>query len=158
MPIAIRTIRAFAFAFCLTTLHAQSTPKAPTMTHATGTFEVKVLPTKNAPDPSIASYSINKTFHGDLEATSVGEMFSAGDPSTGNAGYIGIERVTGTLQGRTGTFAFMQMGIMSTGTAPQMTGNIVPGSGTGDLAGIHGTFTIIVAAGKHTYTIDYAIN
>ena len=147
-----------SLALCLAfTLQAQ-TPKAPTMTHATGTFEVKVIPTKNAPDPSLASYSINKTFRGDLEATSVGEMFSAGDPSTGNAGYVGIERVTGTLNGRTGTFAFMQMGIMSTGTAPQMTGNIVPGSGTGDLAGIHGTFTIIVAAGKHTYTMDYAIN
>ncbi|HEY0308553.1 MAG TPA: DUF3224 domain-containing protein [Acidobacteriaceae bacterium] len=127
------------------------------MTQAIGTFDVKVLPTANAPDPSISSYSINKTFHGDLQAISIGEMYSAGDPKQGNAGYVAIERVTGTLAGRTGTFALMHTGIMQPGTAPQMTVTIVPGSGTGQLAGITGTLTIAIADGKHSYTLNYSL-
>jgi len=142
---------------CATALAAQTTPKALPMTQASGTFDVKVLPTANAPDPTISSHSVNKTFHGGLEATTVGEMYSAGDPAKGSAGYVAIERVTGTLNGRTGTFAIIHMATMQPGIPPQMSITIVPGSGTGDLAGITGTFTITIANGKHSYTLNYSL-
>jgi hypothetical protein len=127
------------------------------MTQASGTFDVKVLPTTNAPDPSLSSHSVNKTFHGGLEATTVGEMYSAGDPAKGSAGYVAIERVTGSLNGRTGTFAIIHMATMQPGVPPQMAITIVPGSGTGELTGITGTFTITIAAGKHSYTLNYSL-
>ncbi len=143
---------------CATALAAQTpTPETLPMTQATGTFDVKLLPTANAPDPSLSSYSINKTFHGGLEATTVGEMYSAGDPAKGSAGYVAIERVTGTLNGRTGTFAIIHMATMQPGVPPQMSITIVPGSGTGQLAGITGTFTIAIADGKHSYTLNYSL-
>jgi hypothetical protein len=142
---------------CATALFAQSTPKALPMTQATGTFDVKVLPVEHAAAPGTATYSINKTFHGDLEATSEGEMFSAGDYKQGNAGYVALERVTGTLGGRSGSFALMHTGIMRSGEAPAMTVTIVPGSGTGELTGITGTLTIIITDGKHSYTLNYSL-
>ena len=154
MPKFPRTLALALFAFPL--LHAQS-PKDLPMHTASGTFDVKVLPTDHAPDPSLQSHSVNKTFHGGLEATTVGEMFSAGDPSTGNAGYVAIERVTGTLDGRAGTFAIIHMGTMLAGSIPQWNVLIAPGSGTGALTGITGTFTITIAAGKHSYVLNYAL-
>jgi len=159
-------MKTLVLAAILTLLAAPAIPqtsapaKESPMTHASGTFDVKSAPTDHAPDPSLGSYSLDKVYHGDLEATGKGEMLSAGDPSTGNAGYVAIERIAGTLGGpsgtKTGTFAVMQMGTMSTGTAPQLTATIVPGSGTGDLSGIYGSMTIALADGKHNYTLDYA--
>lgn len=125
--------------------------------HASGTFEVKVAPTGHAPDPTLASLSLDKQYHGDLEATAKGEMLSAGNPATGNAGYVAIERVTGKLAGKTGTFALIQLGTMASGSAPQITATVVPGSGTGDLTGISGAMQIIVANGKHLYVLDYLL-
>ena len=141
----------------LQTAAAQASPtKEATMQHATGTFDVKMGPTGHAPDSTLNSMSLDKIFHGDLEGTGKGEMISAGDPASGNAGYVAIERVTGTLSGHTGSFALMHMASMSSGFAPQMTVMVAPGSGTGELAGIYGTFTITIAAGKHSYGLDYA--
>ena len=157
IPLVRRSHLPLIALLCAFTLAAQTTPKALPMTQATGTFDVKVAPTANAPDPTISSFSINKTFHGGLQATSVGEMYSAGDPKQGNAGYVAIERVIGTLAGRTGTFALMHTGIMQTGSTPQMTVTIVPGSGTGQLTGITGTLTITIADGKHSYTLRYTL-
>lgn len=83
-------------------------------------------------------------------------MFSGGDPKTGAAGYVAIEVVTGTLAGKKGSFALQQMATMSA-SGTKMEGVIVPGSGTGELQGISGRFAIIVAEGKHSYTMEYEL-
>ncbi len=122
---------------------------------AQGTFDIQLAPTGHTPDDSLQSLSLTKTYHGDLEATSRGEMLASGGPPSTSGGYVAMERITGTLAGRTGSFSAMQLGSMSTGTAPQMTMQIVPGSGTGDLSGLLGTMTIAVTAGQHHYTLHY---
>ena len=100
--------------------------------HVTGTFEVKVVPesiTGKAPVPGMMQMSIDKTFHGDLDGTSKGSMLTAGDPKAGEAGYVALEVVTGTLKGRAGSFALMQRATMS-GGGQAMEVSVVPGSGT----------------------------
>jgi hypothetical protein len=77
--------------------------------------------------------SIDKQFHGDLEGTSQGEMLTAGGSIKGSAGYVAIERVSGTLKGRRGTFALQHSGTMTRGE-PQLTITVVPDSATGQLA------------------------
>ncbi len=126
--------------------------------NAQGTFDIQLAPTGHAPDPSLQSLSLTKTYHGDLEATARGEMLASGGPPSTNGGYVAMERITGTLAGHTGSFSAMQLGSMSSGTAPQMTMQIVPGSGTGDLSGLYGTMTIAVTAGQHHYTIHYGFS
>jgi hypothetical protein len=83
-------------------------------------------------------------------------MLSAGDPAKGNAGYVAIEQVTGKLAGHAGSFALQHMGVMENG-GYKLTVAVVPGSGTGELAGISGAMTIIIASGKHSYTFEYAL-
>jgi len=126
--------------------------------HATGPFEVKIKPLppeENVGDPSIARMSLDKQFHGDLEATSKGQMLSTGNPKT-SAVYVAIERVSGTLKGRKGTFALHHTGIM-TGGAPTLTITVVPDSGTEELVGLSGTMAIIIADGKHSYDFTYSL-
>src|SRR5271165_4091355 len=99
--------------------------------------------------------SIDKQFHGDLEGTSKGEMLGAMTEVKGSAGYVAIERVTGTLNGRSGTFVLQHSGTMTRGTQ-HMTITVVPDSGTGGLAGISGSMTIIIKeGGKHFYEFEY---
>ncbi len=130
-----------------------------TMMQANGTFDVKLLPgTVDSGAEGVSRMLMDKQFHGDLEGTSKGEMLSAGDPKTGNAGYVAIERVTGSLNGRVGSFALMQMAQMATGITPQLTMPIAPGSGTGDLSGIYGSMKIAVADRQHRYVLDYAFS
>ena len=85
-----------------------------------------------------------------------GEMLTAGSYVKGSAGYVAVERFSGTLQGRTGTFALMHMGVMTRGT-PQLTIMVVPDSGTGQLVGLTGTLMINIADGKHSYDFEYSI-
>ncbi|HEV2700455.1 MAG TPA: DUF3224 domain-containing protein [Steroidobacteraceae bacterium] len=122
--------------------------------HARGTFTVTVLPMSPAPAEGLARYSINKSMHGDLEATTKGEMFSGGDPKQGTAGYVAIEVVTGSLHGKHGSFALQQFATMD-GNGAKMTIVVVPGSGTGELKGISGTFTITIAGDRHSYDLEY---
>jgi hypothetical protein len=130
------------------------------MAHASGTFEVKLSPQK--PDNEIAQsanlgrMSIDKQFHGDLEATSKGEMLSAMTDVKGSAGYVAIERVTGTLHGRGGTFLLQHSGTMTRGE-PQLSVTVVPDSGTGELAGLAGKLTIRIADKQHFYEFDYTV-
>jgi hypothetical protein len=124
--------------------------------HARGTFTVEVLPLSPAPAEGLTRYSINKTIHGDLEATTKGEMFSGGDPKQGVAGYVAIEVVTGPLQGKHGSFALQHLATMDSSGA-KMTVVVVPGSGTGELKGISGTFTIKIADGVHSYDLEYSL-
>jgi hypothetical protein len=128
-------------------------------TQATGTFEVKLgpLPTyENAEGSTLGRLSIDKQFRGDLEATSKGEMLSAGGSVKGSAGYVAIERVTGTLQGRSGSFTLQHSATMTRGT-PQLSIIVVPDSGTGELVGLAGAMSIVIADGKHSYVFEYSI-
>ncbi len=130
--------------------------EASVMHHAVGTFTVKVVPLTPAPAEGLARFSIDKEIHGDLEATTKGEMFSGGDPKAGAAGYVAIEVVTGTLAGKHGSFALQQMATMDA-SGRKMEVVVVPGSGTGELKGIAGTFTIKIADGKHSYDLEYSL-
>jgi hypothetical protein len=127
---------------------------------ATGAFEVKLnpLPVYDGADGSpLGHLSIDKQFHGELDATSKGEMLSAGTSVKGSAGYVAIERVTGTLHGRRGSFVLQHSGTMTRGAA-QLTVSVVPDSGTEELVGLAGTMAIIIAAdGKHSYEFSYSL-
>ena len=124
--------------------------------HASGTFTVKVVPLTPAPAEGLGRFSINKEIHGDLEATTKGEMFSGGDPKAGVAGYVAIEVVTGTLAGKHGSFALQHSATMDQ-SGTKMTVIIVPGSGTGELKGVAGTFTIKIEGGQHSYDLEYSL-
>ena len=126
------------------------------MHHARGTFIVEVKPLTPSPAPGISRFSINKQVRGDLEGTTKGEMFSGGDPKSGVAGYVAIEVVTGTLAGKSGSFALQHSATMDQ-NGPKMTVLVVPGSGTGELQGISGTFLILVENGKHSYDLEYSL-
>ncbi len=126
------------------------------MPKAHGTFTVDIRPLSPAPAERIGRFCINKTIHGDLEATTIGEMFTGGDPKQGAAGYVAIELVTGTLQGKTGSFALQHFATVD-GKGPCMQVIAVPGSGTGDLKGIEGAFNIRVENGGHSYDFEYTL-
>jgi hypothetical protein len=133
------------------------------MTHtAKGPFEVKL--TAQKPDNPQAEgsghgrMSMEKQFHGDLEATSQGEMLSVMTDTKGSAAYVAIERVKGALGGRSGTFALQHTGTMNRGE-PRLIVNVVPDSGTGELAGISGTMKIVIGPkGEHSYELEYALS
>lgn len=127
--------------------------------HASGPFEVKLnpQPAYNTDEGStLGRMSIDKQFHGDLEATSKGEMLMAGTAVKGSAGYVALELVTGTLQGHKGTFVLQHSATMDRGT-PHLSITVVPDSGTGQLVGLTGKMDIIIAEGKHSYKFDYAV-
>ena len=146
-----------AFALALLTPQTTVPPKEIPMPHqAHGTFTVDVHPLTPAPAEGLGRFSIDKQIHGDLEATTKGEMFTGGDPKQGTAGYVAIEVVTGTLAGRRGSFALQHFATMDQ-SGLKMQVIVVPGSGTGELKGIAGTFTIRVENGQHTYDFDYTL-
>ena len=129
------------------------------LSRAAGTFDVKLLPqplADNTADASLGRMTIDKTFSGDLIATSKGEMLMAGTAVKGSAGYVAIERVTGTLAGRNGNFVLQHTGIMNRGAA-QLTVSVVPDSGTAELEGLSGNLAITVEGGKHRYVFEYAL-
>jgi hypothetical protein len=127
-------------------------------THASGSFDVTLTP--QAPDEAtgaaLGRLVIDKQFHGDLEATSKGQMLAAGTAVEGSAGYVAIEQATGTLHGRSGSFVLQHNGTMTRG-AGQLTITVVPDSGTGELAGLAGTMTINIVDGKHLYEFEYSL-
>ena len=127
--------------------------------HASGTFDVKLAPQPAAPgiEPAqLGRMTIDKQFQGDLQASSLGEMLSAGTVVTGSAGYVAIERISGALHGWQGSFVLMHFGLMDRGT-PSMRVTVVPDSGTGELAGIRGELTIRIERGQHEYGFDYEL-
>jgi len=130
--------------------------ETPMTHHAHGTFTVNVQPLTPAPAEGLSRYSIDKQIHGDLEATTKGEMFSGGDPKQGKAGYVAIEVVTGTLNGKHGSFALQHSATMDQ-SGLKMSVVVVPGSGTGELKGITGTFTIHIDNGQHSYDFEYTL-
>lgn len=120
---------------------------------ANGEFDVTLTPAEAG---AVNRMTIGKTFHGDLAATSRGEMLSAGDPRAGNAGYVALETVTGTLAGRQGHFALQHSGTID-GGQQSLSIAVVPGSTGGDLAGLTGTMTIRIEGGKHFYSFHYRL-
>jgi hypothetical protein len=125
---------------------------------ATGTFEVKLVPQGTTAETDAAGHarmSIDKQFKGDLEGTSKGEMLAAATTVKGSAGYVALELVTGTLQGRTGTFVLQHSGTMTRGVQ-QLSITVVPDSGTGQLSGLAGRMTIDTAGG-HSYRFEYTL-
>ncbi|MDZ4675329.1 MAG: cyanophycinase [Gemmatimonadota bacterium] len=137
-----------------TTMVASNTP----VSTAAGTFDVTVTP--QAPDAhtpgSLGRFTLDKIFHGELNGTSVGQMLAAGTPTDGSAGYVAIEQVTGTLQGRRGSFVLQHSGTMNRGEASLVL-TVVPDSGTEGLAGLAGSMTITVADGVHSYAMNYQL-
>jgi hypothetical protein len=121
---------------------------------ASGPFEVKLEP--QAGDPTVGRMSIDKQFHGDLEATSKGQMLAISTDVKGSAGYVAMERVTGTLEGRTGTFALQHSGTMTRGV-PELLITVVPDSGTDQLVGLSGKMRINIVEGKHSYEFEYSL-
>ena len=127
------------------------------MAHASGTFDVKLTPqTTDGQDAALGRMSIDKQFHGDIEGTSKGEMLTGMTSVKGSAGYVAMEKVSGTLQGRHGTFILQHSATMDRG-APQLSVTVVPDSGTEELVGLSGKLTIKIADGKHSYEFEYAL-
>ena len=124
--------------------------------HASGTFEVKLNPQVDdkVGDPTVGRMSIDKEFHGDLKATSKGQMLAVMTKVEGSAGYVAMERVNGTLDGKSGSFALQHSGTMNRG-AQELNITVVPDSGTGQLVGLAGKMTINIVDGKHLYEFDY---
>src|SRR5437764_15439822 len=121
---------------------------------ATGTFEVKMTPVDDKlDDKSLGRMTIAKEWHGDLEGISVGQMLTGGDVTKGSAGYVAIEKFTGTIKGRKGSFILQHSGTMTHG-AGQLTITVVPDSGTDQLKGINGKLGIKIENGKHSYDFD----
>jgi hypothetical protein len=126
---------------------------------ATGTFEVVMQPLSEpdaVPGAALGRMSLDKQFNGDLLAVGKGEMLTALTGVEGSAGYVAIERVTGTLNGRQGSFVFQHAGIMSRGDQ-QLSISVVPDSGTEQLTGISGVFSLTIVDGKHGYAFDYSL-
>ncbi|SEM08176.1 Protein of unknown function [Pseudoxanthomonas sp. GM95] len=155
-----------AFALMLTAcvgpaMQAHAAPKEPVMHHATGTFEVKMQPQgevgqAGSDGNSLGRMSLDKTFSGDLVGTGSGEMLAARSSVPTSASYVAIERVTGTLDGKAGTFVLVHRGVMR-GETQQLEVTISPESGTGALAGIAGKLGIRIEGGKHYYDLDYTL-
>jgi hypothetical protein len=128
-------------------------------THAAGTFEVKMTPQApddKGPGATVGRYLLDKQFHGDLEGTSKGEMLAVGTAIDGSAGYVAMEHVAGTLNGRKGSFALQHSGTMTRGVG-QLSVTVVPDSGTDQLVGLSGRMDIKIADGKHLYDFQYTI-
>jgi hypothetical protein len=127
---------------------------------ATGTFDVKITPQASdlAPEgPNLGRMSLDKQFQGDLAGAARGEMITAaGIAVQESAAYSAVERVTGTLHGKPGSFALQHTGIMNRGT-PSLNVTVVPDSGTGELAGLTGKMEIIIEGKLHKYVLDYEL-
>lgn len=127
--------------------------------HATGSFDIKLTPQPAAPGIETAGLgrmTIDKRFSGDLVATSLGEMLAIRTGVPGSAGYVALERVTGTLHGRTGSFVLQHSGTMDRGVS-SLALSVVPDSGAGELEGLRGSMTIEIDQGKHSYTMEYVL-
>jgi Protein of unknown function (DUF3224) len=122
---------------------------------AKGTFDVTMQPGATELDGAISRFELSKTFHGDLQGTGTGVMLSAGDPQSGAAGYVAIETVRGRLCEQEGSFALQQFGLMH-GGSQTLHYEVVPGSGSGQLAGITGVLHLHVDEdGSHRYELHY---
>lgn len=126
---------------------------------AKGTFDVKNAPLASEDStggPAIGRFALDKQFHGDLEGVSKGQMLGGGNPATGTAGYVAMEHVTGTLNGRSGSFALQHFGTMNGGKF-ELNVIVVPGSGKDALTGLTGSMKIVIEGKQHSYEFDYTV-
>ena len=123
--------------------------------HVSGTFEVKLSPQPPGDSP-LGRMSIDKRFSGGIVGISKGEMLAAMTPVEGSAGYVALERVEGSLDGRGGSFVLQHSGTMDRG-AQRLSITVVPDSGTDELAGLTGTMSLQIEGGVHSYTFEYAL-
>lgn len=126
---------------------------------ASGSFDVEVRPQpadEYADGAVLGRMTLDKRFRGDLEGTSRGQMLTGMTAVKGSAGYVAVERVSGTLAGRSGTFLLQHHGTMDRGS-PSLTITVVPDSGTDGLVGLAGTMRIDVADGEHAYALEYSL-
>ncbi|WP_424950710.1 DUF3224 domain-containing protein [Deinococcus sp.] len=126
--------------------------------HASGTFEVTLTPQNPAPgeESSVGRMRLDKVFSGELAGTSAGQMLAFRSDTQGSAGYVALERVSGTLHGRGGSFMLQHSGSMDRG-ALQLSVRVVPDSGTGELAGLSGEMALDQSGGGHAYTLSYTL-
>jgi hypothetical protein len=130
-----------------------------TTKQAAGPFEVKLNPqplSEVAGSSGLGRMSLDKKYHGDLEATSQGEMLAFRSAVQGSAGYVAMETVNGTLHGHAGSFVLQHSSTMTRG-APTQSITVVPDSGTGNLAGLAGSLVINIVEGRHSYQFDYIL-
>ena len=152
---------ACVIAVCLAAaVHSPAQKGTAMSAHAVGPFEVKLTPQDDKLDPTLGRMTLDKTFRGDLEASSKGQMLTASTDTKGSAAYVAVERVTGTLHtpsgARTGSFALYHTGTLTRGT-PELSVLVVPDSGTGQLTGLTGKMAIDISGGKHSYSFDYSL-
>ncbi len=156
--VLMRVLMGFAFLVLVSVGFSQG-KKEVKVAHASGSFDVKLKPLASdevAGSSTLGRMSIDKQFHGDLEGTSTGEMLTAGTSVKGSAGYVAMERVTGKLAGKSGSFVFQHTATMDRG-APQLSITVVPDSGTGELVGLKGKLDIKITDGKHFYEFEYSL-
>jgi hypothetical protein len=140
-------------------IHPPEQERAMTTRRVSGAFDVKLTPMAADPDAgdsAIARMGLDKQFHGELAATSKGQMLAVRAAVEGSAGYVALERVSGTLQGRRGSFALQHSGTMTRG-APTLSVTVVPDTGTEELTGLSGRMDIVIEGGKHSYVFDYTL-
>ncbi len=127
---------------------------------ASGTFDVKLTPMApeaQGADGGLGRMLLAKQFQGDLQATSRGQMLATmGERVPDSGAYVALERVTGTLHGRTGSFMLQHLGTMARG-AQSLTITVVPDSGSGELEGLTGSMKILITGKQHAYELDYAL-
>lgn len=131
-----------------------------TVQKISGTFEVNLTPLdynhQSVNDVKLSRLNLDKSFHGDLEATSKGEMISAVTTVKGSAGYVALEQVSGKLLGKEGSFVLMHYGTMDKGQQKLIL-EVVPDSGTDDLTGLKGQMQIIIKDGQHHYEFVFEL-
>ena len=127
------------------------------MQHARGEFEVQLTPREldgPSEDPGLSRLAIVKQLRGDLVGTGHGQMLASGGPPQMSGAYVAIERISGTLSGKEGSFVLIHRGTMdASGNELEVT--VAPESGTEGLTGIRGKFKIIIEGGKHLYEFEY---
>jgi len=127
------------------------------MKQAKGSFEVKLTPEDDKSGEAIVGrMSIEKRFQGDIEGTSKGLMVMAGTAVQGSAGYVALEKITGSVAGLSGTFYLQHSGLMNRGVG-ELTILVVPDSGTDELTGLWGSLDIKIEGGKHFYEFEYDV-
>ena len=126
--------------------------------HISGLFDVKLIPqaATESEESSIGRMLLDKQFHGDLDASSKGQMLAHMTSTQGSAGYVAMEKVTGTLQGCKGSFVLQHSGTMNRGNASLIL-NVVPDSGSDELEGLSGSMTITITDGQHYYGFEYEL-
>ena len=128
--------------------------------NAKGEFQVSMKPAEfsvaGADGMNLGRMTLDKKFHGVLEATSRGEMMAARTATPNSAGYVALEQVVGTLSGKSGSFVLQHFGIMNRGQN-RLTLEVVPDSGAGELTGLRGSMKIVIEAGKHFYDFDFEL-